>query len=276
MGYKDLGDLTWTKKTSTDGTSQTWFQSNALSPAAYQSGVVSRIPNIRCSQYKASDATWPGFLVNGSINIWTNKVGIYDTAHANDDAAAFKTAMSGVQLVYELATPIEIDLTPAQVQTLLGKNVVWASDGQISALTYKSNQFIPKYDWFETWNMPKITRNNGTVIVLPYPQEYTPEIYDVDASTTGRNAAGTMIRDRVARKHKFNYKFPPLSRADATEILGAVQDVSFTLTTASPETGAKTNYRVYVGDRSLPVYWMPTHDNASWLYSSLSLNLIEM
>ena len=143
-------------------------------------------------------------------------------------------------------------------------------------MVYRSNQYVMEYDWFETWTMPKITRNNGNIIVLPYPQEYTPEIYDVDASTTGRNAAGTMIRDRVARKHKFNYKFPPLGQTDATEILNAVQDSSFTLTTASPETGAKTNYRVYVGDRSLPVYWMPNHNQNSWLYETLTLNLIEM
>jgi hypothetical protein len=178
-------------------------------------------------------------------------------------------------ICYELNTPLEYTLSPQQLTTLLGQNVVWGS-GPITQLTYTSNQFTPSFNWFETWTVPKITRDNGTVIVLPKPQEYTPEIYDVDAATTGRNAAGTMIRDRVARKHKFNYKFAALSQQDATEILNAVQDVSFTLTTASPETGVKTNYRVYVGDRSLPVYWMPTHAKASWMYSSLSLNLIEM
>lgn len=198
----------------------------------------------------------------------------YDAIASVDDFKTF-LADNEVYVCIEAAS-VEYTLTPAQVQTLLGLNNVWASDGQMTQFQYTSNQFQPAWNWFENWTMPKITRNNGSITVLPYPQEYTPEIYDVDAATTGRNAAGTMIRDRVARKHKFNYKFPPLSQADATEILAAVQDASFTLTTASPETGAKTNYTVYVGDRSLPVYWMPNHDNASWLYSSLSLNLIEM
>ena len=193
-----------------------------------------------------------------------------------DVYAAGTTPTTGAQVVYELATPVEYTLSPQQLTTLLGQNVVWSGAGEISKLVYRSNQYVMEYDWFETWTMPKITRNNGNIIVLPYPQEYTPEIYDVDASTTGRNAAGTMIRDRVARKHKFNYKFPPLGQTDATEILNAVQDSSFTLTTASPETGAKTNYRVYVGDRSLPVYWMPNHNQNSWLYETLTLNLIEM
>ena len=193
-----------------------------------------------------------------------------------DAYAAGTTPTTGAQVVYELATPLEYTLSAQQLTTLLGENNVWSDAGEISKLVYRSNQYVMAYDWFETWTMPKITRNNGNIIVLPYPQEYTPEIYDVDASTTGRNAAGTMVRDRVARKHKFNYKFPPLGQADATEILNAVQDSSFTLTTASPETGAKTNYRVYVGDRSLPVYWMPNHNQNSWLYETLTLNLIEM
>ena len=193
-----------------------------------------------------------------------------------DVYSAGATPTTGAQVVYKLATPLEYTLTPQQIETIFGENNVWSDAGEISKLVYRSNQYVMAYDWFETWTMPKITRNNGNVIVLPYPKEYTPDIYDVDASTTGRNAAGTMIRDRVAVKHKFNYKFPPLSQADATEILNAVRDSSFTLTTASPETGAKTNYRVYVGDRSLPVYWMPNHNQNSWLYETLTLNLIEM
>lgn len=271
MAMVDLGTLTWIYDS---GNTCFYAAVDGMKVYDYQGAVA---PKYISSQYKPIAPLYSGGDgQNGTIwaTVNTNNIRARDTAYA--DAATFKTAMSGVQLVYELATPIEIDLTSAQVQTLFGLNNVWASDGQISALTYQSNQFIPKYDWFETWNMPKITRNNGSVIVLPYPKEYTPEIHDVDAATTGRNAAGTMIRDRVAIKHKFNYVFPPLSQADATELLAATKDASFTLTTASPETGAKTNYRVYAGDKSLPVYWMPNHDTASWLYSSVSVNLIEM
>ena len=211
----------------------------------------------------------------------TNAYGRYYPLNIRCDAIAsvddFKTFLADNEVYVSIeAAPREYTLSPQQIETLLGENNVWSDAGEISALVYRSNQYVMAYDWFETWTMPKITRDNGNVIVLPYPQEYTPDIYDVDASTTGRNAAGTMIRDRVAVKHKFNYKFPPLSQADATEILNAVRDSSFTLTTASPETGAKTNYRVYVGDRSLPVYWMPNHNMNSWLYETLTLNLIEM
>lgn len=45
------------------------------------------------------------------------------------DAATFKAAMSGVQLVYELAEPIHYPLTPTEIKTLLGQNNIWANTG---------------------------------------------------------------------------------------------------------------------------------------------------
>lgn len=45
--------------------------------------------------------------------------------------ADFKAAMDGVQLVYELATPQTYQLTPTEVDTLLGDNCIWADTGDI-------------------------------------------------------------------------------------------------------------------------------------------------
>lgn len=47
------------------------------------------------------------------------------------DVNAFKTAMTGQTLVYELATPIEITLTPTQIETLLGTNNIWSDAGTV-------------------------------------------------------------------------------------------------------------------------------------------------
>lgn len=49
----------------------------------------------------------------------------YISCSGYTSAANFKTAMNGHQLVYELATPIEIDLTPEQIATLVGDNNVF-------------------------------------------------------------------------------------------------------------------------------------------------------
>lgn len=121
-----------------------------------------------------------------------------------------------------------------------------------------------------------VTKADGTVVNLPYPQEYTQDLYDVDAATTGRNAAGTMIRDRVARKQKFNCKWAALTAAQLQTILQACEDVSFQLTVPDIYTGARKTFNVYVGDRSAPIYWYPSNDNTTWMYTSLTMNFIEM
>lgn len=58
---------------------------------------------------------------------------IRDTTYST--TSEFKTAMSGVQLVYELATPLTYTLTPVEIQTLTGQNNVWSDAGNV-ALTY--------------------------------------------------------------------------------------------------------------------------------------------
>lgn len=87
------------------------------------------VPNALCSKYK----------IMSSANGWANRNTI--TAMAFDatflrvyndgtaDATTYKTAMDGVQLCYELAEPITIQLTPNQVNSLLGVNNIWADSG---------------------------------------------------------------------------------------------------------------------------------------------------
>ena len=53
-------------------------------------------------------------------------------------SADFKTAMSGVQFVYELKTPFTVQLTPSQMQTLLGENHIFADTGDVNA-TYRAD-----------------------------------------------------------------------------------------------------------------------------------------
>ena len=58
---------------------------------------------------------------------------LYVRCDEYQDVVAFKTAMSGVQLVYELATPIEIQLDPVAISTISGQtNNVWADAGNVS------------------------------------------------------------------------------------------------------------------------------------------------
>ena len=58
------------------------------------------------------------------------------------DATAFKTAMSGKKLVYELATPVEYQLTPAQLRSLVGTNNLTSNTGDTVEVEYITNETI--------------------------------------------------------------------------------------------------------------------------------------
>lgn len=57
----------------------------------------------------------------------TNYLAIKDTRYT--DTTTFTQAVNGVQLVYELATPTTVTLTPTEVDSLLGNNNIWADSG---------------------------------------------------------------------------------------------------------------------------------------------------
>ena len=72
--------------------------------------------------------------VNDTSNIiWVRLL----NATKEDD---YETMLSGVQLVYELATPLTIQLTPTAVKSLLGSNNVWADTGDITDAEYFSKE----------------------------------------------------------------------------------------------------------------------------------------
>lgn len=54
------------------------------------------------------------------------------------DPTDFKTAVNGTTLTFDLATPAAYQLTPQEVSSLLGQNVVW-TDGDSVTVEYRSN-----------------------------------------------------------------------------------------------------------------------------------------
>ena len=124
----DLGSLTWIYNTSASTPS---FRAT-LSGLKYVTTSESVFDAI-CSIYATTsynNAISSG--VDSTIsNRWNQEtVVVVDSRYT--DATTFKTAMNGVQLVYELATPQTYQLTPTQVELLTGTNNIW-SDGDITA-----------------------------------------------------------------------------------------------------------------------------------------------
>ena len=127
FGIVDLGTLNWSAVA--EGTEG--------DPCFYNS---TDIPGIKagspkkmlCSKYQCLN-TWRKYLVDKAIAAYNNststRIAIRDTDYTS--ASAFKTSLSGVYLVYELATPVETELTAEQVEAILN-----------GAQTYKPNTTI--------------------------------------------------------------------------------------------------------------------------------------
>ena len=120
----DLGSISWT-----------YFANNIF----FSESLTDRNKgnnNLLCSNYKTSDVTsWSSVEDMAIVGNTANKnIYIHDSNYT--DAPTFTTAMSGVQLVYELATPTEITLTEKEIDTLLHDNNIYSDTGDILSMKY--------------------------------------------------------------------------------------------------------------------------------------------
>ena len=96
--------------------------------------------NMLCSIYKTG--TYGSSSSQGDGTIWLSASTSANTVYVEDsrytDAASFKTAMSGVQLCYELATPQTYTLTGQEITPIIGQDTIWANTGEIQ-VTYRTS-----------------------------------------------------------------------------------------------------------------------------------------
>ena len=92
--------------------------------------------NVICSSYASNPDVVSRLDVLGICGYQgSGSMFIRDLAYS--DTQSFREAINGVQLVYELATPIDYTLPDVtMLETVLGTNNIWASTGGI-AVTYK-------------------------------------------------------------------------------------------------------------------------------------------
>ena len=130
-GIVDLGMLDWSYNSSRVAFN---VQISDIKP-----GLTNTVPNNICSIYKTESSVSSAVDVstkpNMSIIQQNNTISVFVRNESYTDATTFKTAMSGVQLVYELATPTTVQLTPTEVRTLLNCNI-FADTGDINKLVY--------------------------------------------------------------------------------------------------------------------------------------------
>ena len=119
----DLGTLTWELTNSEMGL----FRTGSIPSKARLS-----------SEYPIVTASSFDNMQDKAIRNHGSWVYVKDSDYIGNTATQFKTAMSGVQLVYELATPVTYQLTPQELKTLLGDNNIWSDTGD-SAVQYHAD-----------------------------------------------------------------------------------------------------------------------------------------
>ena len=102
------------------------------------------IPNMKrpcdllCESYVQSSALRLEDMAD--FEIWNrgfayNDKNIIVTDSNYTESSSFKKAVNGIHLVYELAEPVTIQLTPTEINTIIGRNNISANTGDV-ALTY--------------------------------------------------------------------------------------------------------------------------------------------
>lgn len=130
MKSLDLGSVNWNRRKSPKSGADYYLFDYA-------------VPNGKATPTKNKCSIYPfvGAYSNMSTDkccgyIYTSSIAVRDDSYETKEA--FKTAMSGVQFVYELAAPLQYAITPTQVATLIGTNKIWSDIG-LASVRYESN-----------------------------------------------------------------------------------------------------------------------------------------
>lgn len=136
MGIVDLGDCDWSY-------SATYKRFSCRIDSLKYVGA-SVVPNIISEGYKTVSAnvfdnsmSTTGIL---SVDNTTNILYVRDLSYT--DATAFGSAVSGIHLVFELATPTDISVTPFPQTLLEGVNNVWAEMKENSVVIDNAQQSL--------------------------------------------------------------------------------------------------------------------------------------
>lgn len=143
--------LTLTKNSWAVGTKSCCYRVNLTNVSTSVSGseVHGAISNMNIEYPSYYGAARPneldqnGFAINQDGSI----LAIYDTDLTLSEAQ-FTTKYADFEVVYPLATPIEVQLTPTELRTLLGQNIIYANtDGDIDVIYHQA--LTAKYIFFD-------------------------------------------------------------------------------------------------------------------------------
>ena len=106
-------------------------------------------------------ANYVGLSANGS------EINVVDNIHfANDDLTAWKTYLANnpLQVCYELATPTELTLTPAELELLKGYNYI-STNGTTISLNYLPDSLLAEAENYVDAKIPPAPTTDGTYVL---------------------------------------------------------------------------------------------------------------
>lgn len=139
IGVVNLGMLNWTKASTDSGI----FSSAVNTPVGMKQSTRNLL-----TRYPRSTAQWWGLQEDKTVIPNNSNIYIRDDAFVSKTPAEFATALSGVLLYYELATPVVTDITPTPVSLQAGTNTFAQTSGVIRQTTLGLN-----YDGTR-WSIP--------------------------------------------------------------------------------------------------------------------------
>ena len=122
-GIVNLGTLTWTYNSSAARFATTGLGNIAKLPSSN-----AMIGNILCPEYLTEIANYSVDATKDKIIMLANSGGMYVRDSSYTDAASFKAALSGVYLVYELATPTTEEADPFEAVQITDGTEEYATD----------------------------------------------------------------------------------------------------------------------------------------------------
>ncbi|SCW26624.1 hypothetical protein SAMN05660484_00029 [Eubacterium ruminantium] len=147
-----------------------WTEANITVADATVSPTVSNTYNIEFEDSGSPLTVYGGTLdtVSGVLTVTDGYIASYDGETLpstwisdRDVYSAGTTPTTGAEVVYKLATPTEVSLTPTEITTLYGNNVIWADSGDM-AITYIRDTSIAINDALNQSITP--TYSSGTKI----------------------------------------------------------------------------------------------------------------
>lgn len=119
----------------------------------------------------------------------------------------------------------------------------------------------------------EILKINNQSIVNPIALTWQEAFID-SSDGTGTNQYGDTFKDRLTSKRKLSVSFPPLNDTQMSSLLHAIDPVFFDIEYPDPKLGKRNTMKVYVEDRSVPVY-MFDKTLKQWIWQGMSIDFIE-